>query len=139
MAVIAESIVYRHPCDCGSASRPLAEGEEPEHRFDVDGEPFPFGMHPDGPRFARIDHGLIRVDVRIYPVLSPSNEWVRIGVDANLQPHLFIGDAAFPWAITEDGFTIHASRHTVAYVDLAFLAKSVDTDGPVVDERVPVE
>lgn len=51
---IAGTVVYRHPCDCEHASRPLAEGELPEHRFDVDGEPFPWAMQEGNPSFTRL-------------------------------------------------------------------------------------
>ncbi len=49
MVNTARTVVYRHPCDCESASRPLGPGETAEHRFEVDGEPFPW--HITGPVF----------------------------------------------------------------------------------------
>lgn len=133
---VAGLVVYRHPCDCGSASRSLGEGETAEHRFDVDGEPFPFFISEDGPSFTRLWDDLFRVDVTVYPVLAPGGDWVVVRVDEGLVPSLLIGGVRFPWAIADDGLTITVSRREMARVRLGFFCERLDTDGAVVDERL---
>lgn len=133
---IAAKVVYRHPCDCQSASRALHEGEHAEHRFDVDGESFPWYIHEDGPSFTRLKDDLWRIDVRMYGHLQDglfhdSNG----GVVIDAQPNLIISGREFPWAISGDGFTYHRSHKELASVRLGFFAEHVDTDGQFNDLR----
>jgi hypothetical protein len=131
MPAPARTVVYRHPCDCAAASRPLAEGEHPEHRFDVDDKPFPWHLTEAGPSFVKWSEHLYVVSVNIIPMLR----------DANARPHTadfshhiadqpVICGVEFPWMITEHGFTYRSSQQrTVLY--LAFEAESVDVDCPI--------
>lgn len=136
---VAETVVYCHACDCGSASRPVVEGEEPEHRFDVDGEPFPYMISPEGPTFTRLSEDWYRVDLTIYPsVVDGDGEAVRID-KAGMGHQLFIGGVEFPWAIHEDGVVVRVPRKSWATIELGFLARSVDTDGPVFDGQTQAE
>lgn len=77
----ARTVVYRHPCDCDSASRPLGPGEKPEHRFEVDGKPFPFHITEDGATFAKIAGGAHLVTVTLLPLMRSTSEPLRLVVD----------------------------------------------------------
>jgi hypothetical protein len=138
----AETVVYRHACTCKSASQ-LPRGDEPEHRFDVDGERFPWYMAPEGPRFTRLMDDLYRVDLTIYGLLN--DDLVEPGpvviaeetfADHQHKP-LRIAEREFPWEICAEGFTYHRSYKTMPEVRLGFFVKSVDTDGVVTDLREP--
>lgn len=130
----ATSVVYRHPCDCASASRPLAEGEHPEHRFDVDGEPFPWAMTVEGPTFTRVLDDLYRVNLTLLPVVMSNRAVVGVEVVGGFASALVIGGVAFPWSLT-DTVTISCARGQMTSVELAFLARDVDTDVDVTDGR----
>ncbi|MCV7174935.1 hypothetical protein [Mycolicibacterium sphagni] len=132
--IVARTVVYRHPCECASASRPLAEGEKPEHRFDVDGEPFPWYITEDGPRFTRLRDDMYLVHVRIIGILRESGE----GFTGNIFQHTYprrieLAGHPFPWVIHEDGITYRSARMEAAYVELAFLAESIDVDCEIAD------
>lgn len=153
MANLAGRIVYRHACDCKWANAPLDDGEDAEHRFDVDGQPFPWHISEDGARFTRLLDDFYRVDVDILPILraKPDNKLPtggRLYRDARTKEEarseevrdsrdggLFIAGVEFPWVIAEDGIAYTRSRTTVATITLSFFAESVDTDGEVTDER----
>lgn len=138
MTHIAGSVVYRHPCDCEHASRPLAEGEQPEHRFDVDGEPFPWAMQEGNPSFTRLTDDLWSIAVTMFPMLSRTHQLVTVEVDEeyNGLARLVVGGEVFPWEISpNDGFTIRCARNGPTTVRVAFLVRKVDTDAVVVDVR----
>lgn len=135
MSDFAHTIVYRHPCHCASASRALADGEAPQHRFEVDGIPFPYAIHEDGPTFTRLADDLWQVDLTLYPVLLANHELLVITVDAGWTPRLRFNGVEFPWTMTAQGFTIHATHRQLTSVRLGFLARDVDTDGHVTDAR----
>jgi hypothetical protein len=123
----AELVVWRHPCDCASASRPLKLHEEPEHRFDVDGRPFPWHLAEDRPAEFRKQGPLYRVSVRILPVTVDNRQ--RVGVHFNPpEGYPIIGGVEFPWAITDDGLTYTAGPRRVPILELTFLANHVDSD-----------
>lgn len=148
----AETVVYRHPCDCPSASRPLAEGEEPEHRFDVEGNIFPW-LLPEKPRpvFTRLLDDLWRVDVTLFGILGVSQGEGKPPkprftddppfADQSLpgmptvpgQP--VIAGAVFPWRLTGNGVIYWRSHKTLPMIMLGFFARDVDTDTEVVDQR----
>lgn len=134
----ADTVVYRHPCACKSASRPLADGEEPVHRFDVDGHPFPWHISEEGPSFTRLRDDLWRVDVEIYGVLKnakPDQADVIFTDRMSTAWPLTIAGREFPWTVTGDGITYTHSHKTLPMVKLGFLTNSVDTDTDVTDQR----
>ncbi|KLI05803.1 hypothetical protein [Mycolicibacterium senegalense] len=127
-ANIARTVVYRHSCDCPNSNRELMPGEEPEHRFDVDGEPFPWYITEDGATFHRTEGGLYLVAVRILPVLVATGELVEFRHHVHRPPDL--GDGPFPWAITGP-LTWLSEEPGCAVLELTFLAQHVDTDGEI--------
>lgn len=131
----ARTVVYRHPCDCPTASRPLKPGEEPEHRFDVDGQPFPWYIAEAGATFRR-SHGLYLVTVRIIPIRSRDSEPLHTTFDPDGHPTL--GGDPFPWAINGDaGITFTASRTDPPVLTLTFIAEHVDADIDIPEEDTP--
>lgn len=134
---IAGTVVYRHPCDCEHASRPLAEGELPEHRFDVEGEPFPWAMQEGNPSFTRLTDNLWSIAVTMFPMLSRTHQLVTVEVDEQYDglARLVVGGEVFPWAISDDGFAIRCARNGPTTVRVAFLVRKVDTDAVVIDAR----
>jgi hypothetical protein len=62
---LARTVLYRHACECATASRPLAEGEEPEHRLEFNGQPFPWHITEDGATITKLGDGLYTVRVEI--------------------------------------------------------------------------
>jgi hypothetical protein len=63
---VAETVLIRHPCDCPTASRPLGEGEQPEHRFEINGVEFPWHITTDGPTVTKLGDDLYTVRVEIF-------------------------------------------------------------------------
>jgi hypothetical protein len=105
----------------------LGAGEEAEHRFDVDGEPFPWYITEEGPRFTRVEDGSFVVHVPILPNVGVG-EVVAVHVDdKGLAPYLTLGGELFPWSITEKGVDIHVAS-SLTVVRLGFFARSVDVD-----------
>lgn len=112
-----------------------------ERRFDVDGKPFPYHMSVAGPKFNRLAEKW-SVSVALFPtLLADTGEFVELdavvedGPGPRLLPRLLIGGQPFPWTITDAGVCIRAGRTRVTVIELAFLARSVDTDSAYVDER----
>lgn len=147
---IAKTVVWRHPCDCDTASRPLADGEKPEHRFDVDGQPFPWILPEDhGVAFTRLTDKLWRIDLTFWAIAVdgrdeeqrapkprfPSQDDVAFTQQfaGYLQP--VIAGIEFPWHISSDGVTFQSGGKMLPSVKLAFFAEDVDTDGPIDDQR----
>lgn len=122
--VLAKTVVFRHPCACDSASRPLQDGEHPEHRFDVDGSPFPWAIAEPGPRFVR--HGdLVLITVDIFPMDPETYEWLPFS-------HLYgdrvtIGGRPFPWSLVGE-FSYRHERTDIPKLTLTFAAEDVDAD-----------
>lgn len=99
-----------------------------EFRFDVDGEPFPWFITPEGPSLTELPNGLSIVGVEILVLASFTASY-------GCQP--VIGDRhgiarTFPWAIHEDGF-VYTQRHTdAATVRLSFLTSHLTSaDVPI--------
>lgn len=129
-ATVARTVVYRHTCDCANTNRQLMPGEEPEHRFDVDGEPFPWYITEDGATFHRTENGLYLVAVRIIPVDPTTGEYVEFRHHVHNAPQL--GDRELPWLIT--GPITWQSDRGYGVLELTFLAEHVDTDGEISEE-----
>lgn len=126
----AKTVVYRHPCDCANASRPLGEGEKPEHRFDVDGAPFPWHMTEAGPHFLQLAPQLYAVYVRIIPLLRDADDKGEAAGFSHqgygMAP--WICGRPFPWMISEHGIAYTCSRTELPVLALAFFAEAVDAD-----------
>ncbi|MCT7372708.1 hypothetical protein [Mycolicibacterium llatzerense] len=137
MVNTARTVVYRHPCDCDTASRPLVPGEKAEHRFEVDGEPFPWHIATDGAKFRKHTSGLYQVSCTVIPLDRNNNELLRVIVDTD-QPVTFEyidgTRREFPWHVTGPVF-ISAGDRDVPLIALTFIAEDVDTDTEIeVDE-----
>ena len=126
----ARTVVYRHPCDCPTASRPLEPGEHAEHRFDVDGEPFPWYVLEPGPTLRRL-HNVYTVTVRMVPIARANGEPLHVTFDPDGRPSL--GGREFPWALTSP-LTFTASPDTPATLELTFIAQHVDADVDIPEE-----
>lgn len=128
----ARTVVWRHPCDCPTASRPLEPSEEPEHRFDVDGAPFPWYITEAGATFRKA-HGLYLVTVHIIPIRVTDSEPLH----TTFEPHGLpcIGGKPFPWAIADDSITLTASRRDGPVLTLTFIAEHVDADVDIPEEE----
>lgn len=129
---IAKTVVWRHPCNCPSASRPLEPGEQPEHRFDVDGDPFPWYIAENGASFVK-HLGVYLVKVEIFPIEYDGNRDV---LDITLsywrrQPR--IGDRLFPWAILDGSINADVAAGAFPVLHLTFIAESVDADIDIPD------
>lgn len=130
---IAKTVVFRHPCDCPTASRPLGAGEHAEHRFDVDGEPFPWRIAEPGPRFVR--HGdAVMVTVDIFPMDPDSYEWLSFS-------HTYgevgeIGGRPFPWVIVGEVIYRH-HFDDIPKLTLTFVADEVDADVDIPRDESP--
>ncbi len=148
MVNIARTVVYRHPCACETASRPLEPGEKAEHRFEVDGKPFPFHIAEPGAKFTKTATGLYLVECTIFPLSRATNEPLRTVVDLYGQiafDHVDGRREPFPWALVDKPVTlIGGDRRNVTTVALTFIAEYVDTDAeigveqPTDDIRVPL-
>ena len=136
MVNTARTVVYRHPCDCETASRPLEPGEKPEHRFDVDGQPFPWHLAEDGATFAMSATGLYLVTVPLLPIVRANNEPLRTIVDLDGMiafEHVDGQRQVFPW-ITTDTLEIACQWRGMPVITLTFLAEHVDTDTAIAEE-----
>lgn len=135
---IAGLVVWRHPCDCATASRPLEPGEEPEHRFDVDGAEFPWHITEGGARFAKRG-GVYLVEVDIVPLeRGGNNEMLDVTLGYwRRQPR--IGERAFPWAILSGSVRVEMLDDSFPLLHLTFLAEQVDADVevPELDDEAP--
>jgi len=129
---IADTIVYRHACECVNANQAPGDAGV-EHRFDVDGQPFPWLLTEDGATFTRLADDLYLCHIHIVLVRQADMAWLTFSHE-NQDPAPMLGDTPFPWWISEDGFTYRASKKTIPTLELSFLAVSVDTDGEIHDE-----
>ena len=129
----AHSVVWRHGCDCPTASRPLEPGEESEHRFDVDGEPFPWHLHEERPATFRklLPHNVFEVSLRIMPVTRATSMPLEVSFDFIGCPS--IGGVKFPWALARRPVIFTASRELGPILELTFIAEHVDSDGPIIE------
>lgn len=129
---IAQTVVWRHPCDCASASRSLLPGEEPEHRFDVDGQPFPWHLEEHRPAWFRYDGSLYLVTVRIFPLARDTMEMQRTEFDEYGLPtfvHVNGDRTPFPWLLAAKPVSFTAGgRGNLPLLRLTFLAEHVDAD-----------
>lgn len=129
----ARSIVYRHACDCDTANQPVTV-DQPEHRFDVDGQPFPFLITTDGAAFRRLDPltptYVCAVTVQAFDpdTLEPVPITFHTGWPE-------IGGKPFPWQILDCYLHIDSNFHAQLHVE--FTADAVDTDGPIEWEEAP--
>lgn len=132
--------MWRHPCECPTASRPLNPGEEPEHRFDVDGSPFPWLIAEAGATFTKRDE-LHLVTVRLFPMASASHEHLKVILDDSHGDPLAFEYVdgqrrPFPWAILDDALAVEF-EHGYPVVVLTFLAERVDADIEIPEEFAP--
>lgn len=129
---IAHTVVYRHPCDCDAASRPLNPEEKPEHRFDVDGQPFPWHMPSEHPVSFRKSGPIYLVTVSMYSLARANMEMLSTLFDADGRPsflHINGDRWAFPWLLSDDPITLTAGHKNFPPVlRLTFLAEHVDAD-----------
>lgn len=141
---IAGRVVYRHLCRCEHASRPLDPGEEVEHRFDVDGEPFPWYITEDGARFTRRGE-LYLVEVDILPVKPVGHRDDEFAITVRTRRAPLLNGEPFPWATLAGSIRVDAPDDSFPVLHLTFLANNVDTDGNVtidaeiVDDEAPEE
>lgn len=127
----ASSIVYRHECECATASKAPLPDRLPEHRFDVDGDPFPWHIHEDGPTFLKTAAELYLCTVKIFPMVRATNELVEFRHFADKQP--MFGDRAFPWSIVGPiSYTV--DRTGIPVLTLTFAADDVDADCEIAEE-----
>ena len=124
---VAERVVWRHPCDCPTASRPLEAGEEPEHRFDVDGAPFPWHIAENGARFTKRGE-LYLVDTRVLPLERDGNGDVLDVTVSWWARNVRIGERWFPWSILDGSLWVDVDAGAFPVVHLVFLAHNVDAD-----------
>lgn len=124
----ARTIVYRHACDCDTASRAPRPGADPEHRFDVDGKPFPWLMTEPGPAFRRLDpHTSVYLcAVVIHALDAHTYEPMPITFHTGWPE---IGGQPFPWQIFDCRLHLDSDFH--ARLAVEFVADNVDTDGPI--------
>lgn len=155
-AVVAKTVVYRHECECSSASRAIREGHEAEHRFDVDGEPFPWYISVEGPSFKRVGPLVESISADLHPTcylvtvrIFCALAYTRV-VDfggktvaeltspefsfATSQSGLVIAGKEFPWVISEEGVKYQHARREPASVTLSFFAQHVDADCEIPDD-----
>lgn len=133
----ADTVTYRHPCDCETASRPLQDGEQPEHRFDVNGQPFPWHITADGARFEK-HGGIYVVRCTMYPMLTHNHEMCTITIEERRPPLITpcVNTRAaqyFPWLLTERITLTQTAADPMPTLQLAFLAEHIDVDCEVKD------
>ncbi len=129
----ARTVVYRHRCHCDNANTTPARGDTGEHRFDVDGAPFPFLIAEHGAAFARHPSGIYLVSCQVYPLRVDTHEPQRIIVDLDGLLAFERVDGTrdpFPWLIAEGSLGL-ATDGGIVSVALTFLADHVDTDGQI--------
>lgn len=128
---IVDSVVYRHHCDCPNANQPLAEGEEKEHRFELDGVEFPWYITEEGARFTRLAKDLYSVRVEIYLVDMETKDTLTFSSTGYNGHAPVLGGVEFPWMLTSSGYTYTSSAETLPLLTLSFLVHNVDTDGDI--------
>ncbi|MCG5431222.1 hypothetical protein LV457_02820 [Mycobacterium sp. MYCO198283] len=130
----ARTVVYRHPCDCPTASRPLREGEHAEHRFDVDGEPFPWHITEDGATFAKHPTGVYLITVTVLAIERSNRQPVQFAQSWwNDRSRWFtLGGRPFPWAVAGP-ITYRVDPHSIGQLELTFIAEDVDADVAIPD------
>jgi hypothetical protein len=121
----AKTIVYRHACDCETANRPITLGEHVEHRFEVDGKPFPWIITESGATFEHFA-GMYLCTATILPVDPDTREDVDFGLSTSANPT--IAGVQFPWLL----YRVDVARKDEMYfLTVKFIAENVDTDGPI--------
>lgn len=109
---------------------------------EVDGKPFPWFISERGAVAKRVADDLFEVSIEIVGIAKliegddfKAGDWLSLGLEGYAGRYLMIGGSEFPWAITEDGVTIRASRKLYPTVTLSFFAKSVDSTQDIEDAR----
>lgn len=115
----ARTVVYRHACHCANANVVPDDPDHDEHRFDVDGEPFPWYITEDGATFRQLCPNLYVVGVTVMVI-------GRFTHHDTEQPQL--DGVAFPWAL-HGPVTYTTDGTGISRLELGFLAEHVDTDG----------
>ena len=130
---IAKTVVYRHRCHCDNANVVPGEGEADEHRFDVDGEPFPWLITEDGATFSKRGD-IYMVTLSVLPMLAdPQARGSRIERFTVPEYNVpLIGTRLFPWALT-GSYSIAVEPEGIPVLTLTFLAEDLDTDGDVTE------
>lgn len=113
---IAQTIVYR---------------TEPEYRFDVDGQPFPWHITEDGAKFVKTPAGLYLCTVTIFPILRNNPQPPCTFQHTEGEPPTIAG-TPFPWAGT--GTLTYEYEDHVPTLTLTFIAEHVDADCDIPDE-----
>lgn len=107
---------------------------EPEYLFDVDGEPFPWFLTRSGPTVARYPMIYV-VHVQLY-CLDLKTKAVLDFRSSGYNGHTpVIGGVEFPWDITDDGYVYQSGTKVLPSVTLSFLAREVDIDPLLIDDR----
>lgn len=125
---VAETVYYRRPC----SDRDVCDcvGARQSHRFDIDGQPFPWHITRPGARFAS-HHGIYVVRVTVIPILISGGEPLPIHLNPDGPPS--IGDTQFPWWIEPGISARQGSVVTIPLLEMGILARRVDTDAPIAD------
>lgn len=132
---IPTEVVVRHTCHCDTATDRPASDEPEVHRFEVDGQPFPWYISEKGPLATRLADDFWRIDVEILALATPTEGMLPIGSSGRMGEIPVIGGTAFPWLMTEEGWSMTAGHKQIPTVALGFLAHNVDTNMPVTDLR----
>lgn len=103
--------------------------------FEVDGEKFPFYISQRGPIVDRLADDLYTVDIEIFAMDCETKRNVPVTQQEYMSCQPVINGWEFPWFTTVDGWTMRCSSRTIPTVCLAFLARDVNGDHPVIDKR----
>lgn len=133
---IPDEVLIRHTCHCDTATNRPHDDEPEIHRFEVDGEPFPWYISEKGPQVTRLADDFWRIDIEILGLARIVTEaMLPIGSSGRMGEIPVIGGIAFPWLMTEEGWSMTAGHKQIPTVTLGFLARNVDTNTPVTDLR----
>lgn len=128
MNAAAKTITYRHACGCDTANQPA--GDHTEHRFDVDGEPFPWLITEAGATFRTFEPLTSLKYLCTVTVLTVDPKDVSQDLFVTLHGgRVDIGYTEFPWLIYDVVPQFTADRKLL--LQISFLAEQVDTDGPI--------
>lgn len=134
---IPEKVLIRHTCSCDTAVERPAGTEPEEHRFEVDGKDFPWFLSARGPVVTRYADDLWRIDIDLFAIDHDTWKTLPIAVTPGMcgGADLEIGGVAFPWLMTQEGWTLTSSSKQLLTLTLGFFTRNVDTNMPYTDQR----
>jgi len=139
---IADTVVIRHICKCKDSALHPGHDEVTEHRFDVDGEDFPWYINERGPLVTRVLDDLYVIDLGILLLDKESKKTLKFSYwptrveDGSSVPFVpVLGDVKFPWTCTDDEMFLRFSHKQIPTVHLRFFARDVDAKGIEVDDQ----